>query len=229
MAAIAALALLAACDPAGSKSPPGAPAADATDDDRPPLPEPPGAFDFYVLSLSWSPSYCEAEGERANRQQCAEERDLGFVTHGLWPQHERGWPEYCASREPDRVPDALVARYLDLIPSAGLIGHQWRKHGTCTGLAQTDYLATVRAARNAVSLPAALADTKARQRVDPDEVERDFLAANPGLAADGIAVTCESGLLREVRICLTKALAFRACPEVDRRACRAPGTDMPAP
>ena len=32
----------------------------------------PGKFDFYVLALSWSPSYCEQEGERAPAQQCGE-------------------------------------------------------------------------------------------------------------------------------------------------------------
>lgn len=26
----------------------------------------PGEFDFYVLSLSWSPSFCEAASERGN-------------------------------------------------------------------------------------------------------------------------------------------------------------------
>ncbi|MCB1968558.1 MAG: ribonuclease, partial [Candidatus Accumulibacter sp.] len=52
-------------------------------------------FDFYVLALSWSPAYCLIEGDRANKQQCAEERDLGFVVHGLWPQFESGYPEFC--------------------------------------------------------------------------------------------------------------------------------------
>src|SRR4051794_17362205 len=63
----------------------------------------PGEFDFYVLSLSWSPSYCEASAERPSTasptsqrpdQQCAE-RPYAFVVHGLWPQYERGFPEYC--------------------------------------------------------------------------------------------------------------------------------------
>ena len=54
---------------------------------------------------------------------------LGFVVHGLWPQNERGYPEFCRTSEPDRVPDPLVERYLDLLPSAGLIGHPWRKPG----------------------------------------------------------------------------------------------------
>ena len=32
------------------------------------------------------------------------------------------------------------------MPSMGLIGHQWRKHGSCSGLSQKAYLDTTRAA-----------------------------------------------------------------------------------
>jgi ribonuclease T2 len=31
----------------------------------------PGQFDYYVLSLSWSPSFCETATGNARRQQCA--------------------------------------------------------------------------------------------------------------------------------------------------------------
>src|SRR5207253_5003662 len=57
-----------------------------------------GQFDFYVLTLSWSPSFCEAAQERSpNRkpdQQCGE-RPYSFVVHGLWPQYTKGFPEFC--------------------------------------------------------------------------------------------------------------------------------------
>jgi ribonuclease T2 len=50
----------------------------------------PGEFDFYVLSLSWSPSFCEAASERgrSGRSQDAQcgGRPFSFVVHGLWPQ-----------------------------------------------------------------------------------------------------------------------------------------------
>ncbi len=32
----------------------------------------PGEFDFYVLSLSWSPSFCEAASERGNSGRSAQ-------------------------------------------------------------------------------------------------------------------------------------------------------------
>src|SRR5690349_15721016 len=102
-------------------------------------------FDFYVLSLSWSPSYCEAEGEEANRQQCSTARPYAFVVHGLWPQFERGFPESCRTDEPD-VSNATLRTLYDIMPAAGLIRHEWKKHGSCSGLDQDDYFAVLRAA-----------------------------------------------------------------------------------
>ncbi len=183
-------------------------------------------FDFYVLSLSWSPSYCEAEGEDANRQQCASERPYAFVVHGLWPQFERGYPENCPTGEPD-VTNATLRTLYDLMPSAGLIRHQWRKHGSCAELAQDDYFSVLRAARDAVEIPQGYRRLEAYKTLDPDVAEAAFIEANPTLPEDGVAVTCDNRYLREVRICMAKDLAFRACPEVDRRACRSNKVVMP--
>ena len=186
-------------------------------------------YDFFVLSLSWSPSYCEAEGSDANRQQCGTGRDHAFVVHGLWPQFESGWPEFCDSAEPARVPDATVRQMLDVMPSAGLVGHQWRKHGSCARMSQQDYFSVVRAARERISIPTRFARSAKRVEIKPDDVEADFIAANPTMPEDGIAVTCDGRFVREVRICMTKELEFRSCAEVNARACRMPRALMPAP
>ncbi len=184
----------------------------------------PGDFDFYVLALSWSPSHCEAE-RRDDGLQCDGRGDFAFVVHGLWPQRERGWPEYCNAG--DRPSRREVDGVLDLMPSRGLVRHQWEKHGSCSGLDPAGFLALVRAARAAVTVPGPLRRVDRRTMVSPDAVEAAFRAANPGLPADGIAVTCDGGRLEEVRVCLTRDLAFRGCPEVDRRDCRAGSVSMP--
>jgi ribonuclease T2 len=181
-------------------------------------------FDFYVLSLSWSPGYCEAEGEDANRRQCS--RPLGFVVHGLWPQFERGYPENCPTSDPD-IPSEAMSELTRLIPSAGLVRHQWRKHGSCSGLSRRDYFDAVGAAWTRVRIPPGLQRVAERRSAAPVAIEAEFLAANPGMTAAGIAVTCGDGLLREVRICMTKALEFRSCPEVDARGCRASSVTIP--
>src|SRR5258705_13928713 len=81
----------------------------------------PGQFDFYVLSLSWSPSFCEQAGERGTppQDQCGE-RPYSFVVHGLWPQYERGFPEYCIVPAP-RLDRAIVSAMPDLMPAPRLI------------------------------------------------------------------------------------------------------------
>ncbi|RUM96448.1 ribonuclease [Pseudaminobacter arsenicus] len=190
------------------------------------LPKAGRGFDFYVLSLSWSPSYCEAEGEAANRQQCATGRPYAFVVHGLWPQFERGYPQDCPVAERG-VPNGTLPTLYDLMPSAGLIRHQWRKHGSCAGLPQRDYFNVLRAARGRVMIPPEFQRLRTYRSVHPDAVEGAFLHSNPGLGPDGIAVTCDRRYLREVRICMGKDLSFRSCPEVDAHACRRSKVVMP--
>lgn len=183
-------------------------------------------FDFYVLSLSWSPSYCEAEGSNANRQQCGASRPYAFVVHGLWPQYEHGYPQKCGAGD-EKVPGRILRGLSDIMPSAGLVIHEWRTHGSCTGLAQNDYFDVLRAAREKVAVPSGFRRLDAYRTLTPDDAEAEFLRANPGLPPDGIAVTCDRRLLREVRICLTKELAFRSCGKIDRRACRRRQVVMP--
>jgi ribonuclease T2 len=188
----------------------------------------PGQFDFYVLSLSWSPSYCEASAERSGRapdQQCGE-RPYSFVVHGFWPQYEKGFPEYCQVPAP-RLDRNIVSSMLDLMPAPRLIFHEWDRHGTCSGLSARAYFENTRKARAQVKIPNEYLDVKTALTVTPDEVEDAFVKANSGLSRSAIAVGCDSRRLREVRICMTKDLRFRDCEEVDRRACRRERLVMP--
>ncbi len=190
----------------------------------------PGEFDFYVLSLSWSPSFCEAAQERNNggrapKMQCAG-RPYAFVVHGLWPQYERGFPDYCQRPSP-RLDRNIMTSMLDLMPAPGLVFNEWDKHGTCSGLGPRSYFETIRKARAAVKIPAeflALADPRT---IAPLAIEEAFIKVNPGLSNAAIAVTCDRARLSEVRICMSKDLQFRACEETDRRACRRDTVVMP--
>jgi ribonuclease T2 len=186
----------------------------------------PGKFDFYLLALSWSPSFCEQAGDRPNaRLQCGA-RPFSFVVHGLWPQYERGFPESCQNPAP-YVDNRIVDGMLDLMPARGLVIHEWRKHGVCAGGSPAAYFETVRKAREAVKIPAEYQGPTRALNVKPDQVEEAFVQANPGMSRAGIAVTCNSTHLSEVRICMTRDLKFRECPGVDRRACARPQVVMP--
>nr|WP_155905253.1 ribonuclease T2 [Methylopila sp. M107] len=186
-----------------------------------------GDFDFYVLALSWSPTYCANKGDRPDGAQCGGNKSFAFVTHGLWPQYERGFPSDCfvTGRNPTR---AQVDELLDIMPSPGLIRYQWRKHGTCSGLDPRGYFEQVRAAYEKVVIPTEFQQATDQRDVSPAEVERAFVDANRGMKPSGVAVSCVRGDLQEVRICLSKDLEFRPCAEVDRRACRASRVSLPA-
>ena len=187
----------------------------------------PGKFDFYLLALSWSPSFCAEAGERPSaRQQCSAERPYSFVVHGLWPQYEKGFPEFCQNPAP-RLDRGIVSSMLDLMPAPRLIFNEWDKHGVCSGLPARGYFETVRKARAAVKIPAEFLEPKTVLHVTPEEVEEAFVKANPGLSRAGIAVTCGSTRLNEVRICLSRDLKFRDCADADRRACRRDKLVMP--
>ncbi len=182
----------------------------------------PGRFDYYVLTLSWSPTYCETEGRGRNEPQCSGGRPYAFVLHGLWPQYERGWPEDCPTSKRPFVPEALIRDMLDIMPARGLVIHEYRKHGTCSGLTPAEYFAASRRLFESLKIPARYLKPTAPITVSPQQIEDDFIATNAGLDRDMIAVACGRGKrLREVRICYTKDLALRACGpnEEQRKLC----------
>ena len=188
-----------------------------------------GQFDFYVLSLSWSPSFCAAAAERERGRtpsaQCGA-RPYSFVVHGLWPQYDRGFPEYCQVPAP-RLDRRIVSSMLDLMPAPHLIFNEWDKHGTCSGLSSHAYFELVRKARAAVKIPPEYVDLQEPLSVTPAAVEEAFIKANPDLSMAAMAIDCDKKRLTEVRICLSKELKFRDCAEIARRSCKRDQVMMP--
>ncbi len=180
--------------------------------------EPAGEFDYYVMALSWTPSYCALEGDARGSEQCDPDTGFGWTLHGLWPQYETGWPSYCrtSERNPSRADTAAQA---GLFGTSGLAWHQWNKHGRCTGLSADDYYAVSRLAYDRVVRPEIFRRLDKTYRLPARVVEEAFLEANPQLQADGVTVTCRDGYVREVRICLTRDLDPRACGRDVRRDC----------
>jgi ribonuclease T2 len=179
-------------------------------------------FDFYVLTLSWSPTHCssDAGGGRDDDLQCRSGRPFGFVLHGLWPQHEKGWPEFCDTSAPRRLKDSVMREALALSPSEKLVQHEWQKHGTCSGLSQEDYFAAAELAVESLRVPKAYKQPAQPLVTTANAVRRAFLDANPGLSASDILVTCRRNEIGEVRVCLDKELQPRACSrEVIRSHC----------
>lgn len=177
-----------------------------------------GEFAYYVLSLTWSPNWCTLEGDARGSPECDGSRDLGWTLHGLWPEHESGWPQDCLS--PWSAPSRRMTEGMaDLMGSGGLAWYEWRKHGACSGLPAGEYFALARTAYAQVARPPLLEALEQEVRLPAALIEETFLRENPQLSADGVTVTCRSGMIQEVRICLTKDLEPRRCGVELRRDC----------
>jgi ribonuclease T2 len=178
-----------------------------------------GAFDYYVLALSWSPNWCALEGDARGSDQCDARHDHGWILHGLWPQYHRGWPSFCATRQ--RTPSrALTQSMADIMGTAGLAWHQWRKHGVCSGLSAAEYFTLSRMAYEAVTRPQIFRRLDRTVRLPATVVEEAFLDQNPILEPDGITITCKDGHIQEARICLSRDLSPVPCGQDVVRDCQ---------
>jgi ribonuclease T2 len=187
----------------------------------------PGVFDYYLLALSWSPSFCENAAAAAREPlQCGPERRYAFVVHGLWPQFERGYPENCPTAI-EALPEPLARAQLDLMPSPALVARQWARHGACTGETPEAYFSAVRTFREKVRIPDDYRSLAAPLKTTGAAVEAAFVAANPGLDPEMIAVQCTRRKLRQVRICFTREGALRQCGADVRDQCGASEIVMP--
>jgi ribonuclease T2 len=200
---------------------------------QPPPKNEAGRFDYYALVLSWSPTYCETNQRGGNDPQCnrRDGKRYSFVLHGLWPQHDKGWPEFCPIRGSTFVPQPLINRMLDIMPSPRLVIHQFRKHGTCSGLDQESYFGLSRKLFESVKIPPRFDRPNQQFTITSGEVERAFLEANPTMKPGHIVIDCgaRAGRLREVRICFSREGRLRDCGgnETSRRLCTSDRITVP--
>lgn len=190
----------------------------------------PGQFDYYALTLSWSPTYCVSDAGRDDRQQCGLGRAYAFVVHGLWPQYEQGWPQDCRMRE-TWVPDDLITQMLDIMPSKKLVIHEWKKHGGCSGLKMRAYFDLTRGLFAKLRIPARYLKPQEPVVVTPEELVTDFIKSNRDLAGDMLSVQCGNSRgaarLSELRICFGKDGTLRSCGVNEKRQCRASRLVLP--
>jgi len=198
-----------------------------------PRPNAAGQFDYYALVMSWSPTHCVTAEEGRDEEQCARTDGLryGFVLHGLWPQYESGYPEACPIGRKPFVPNDVISRMLDIMPSRGLVIHEYKLHGTCSGLDPQKYYDLSRRLFRSVRIPERFQNPFETQFMSPRDIEIEFLRANPWLRPDMIAVGCSGpgNRLRDVRICLGRDGRGRACGgnEDQRKLCRADQLHVP--
>ncbi len=181
-----------------------------------------GGFDYYLLSLSLAPSFCALSSANQARVECRTLTDAAFrqtplTVHGLWPSRafagRRRQPQDCPGVSLTMLAPELQASLARFMPGgSGLARHEWRTHGTCSGLSPEGYFATV------VRL-AQVADDRIGSALRDDGLLGhdvrigDLLASigrrDPALARATV-VSCRSApgggvLIEEIRIALSKA------------------------
>jgi ribonuclease T2 len=182
----------------------------------------PGDFDFYVLVLSWSPDYC-AGSDVNDPQQCGIGKKLGFVLHGLWPQYTRGYPSDCSTTP---LPNDAQERFPNLFPNSKLYTHEWDKHGTCSGLTPAEYLTLAKTLKDSIAIPTGYRGPAKALRTTTDQLKAEFVAANPAVNADALAVQCSGSgrYLKELYVCFSREGQPLACSqEIQNDATRSCG------
>jgi ribonuclease T2 len=116
---------------------------------------------------------------------------------------------------------------LDIMPARGLVIHQWRTHGTCSGLSPERYFETVRRARERIVIPEQF------RRLE------NYTMVSPAAVEEGVSRRQSRSQARHDRRHLRQPPPARgphlhehrprlpACEEIDRRACRIPRVVMP--
>lgn len=184
-----------------------------------------GQFDFYVLALTWSAEFYQRSGNAS--QQCAENKSLGFVLHGLWPQFFIGYPLYCRNKSTLSLNN--MTRALRQFPTERLALYEWRKHRSCSRKTPNTYFEDVSRARNLFKIRYALVDPKDDQTMRLKAIYGDFFKANPNLHLGMFSINCRYGILTEVRVCISKNLQqYQFCPHVLRQSCKTSDIIIPS-
>lgn len=181
-----------------------------------------GDFDFYVLAMTWSPDFC-AGREGKDSEQCAPGRNPGFVLHGLWPQYQRGFPQNCSSVP---FPSQLKREFPGLFPNDRLYAHEWRRHGTCSGLSPREYLALAKKLKEAAPLPPRYRQLREPVRTTTAAFYQEFKAADAGIPDKGLAVFCSGSgrFLKEIFFCYDRRGKQASCsPEIMSKSARSCG------
>lgn len=165
----------------------------------------------YTLALSWSPEFCKPrKSSPSHRVQCSGDNGrFGMVVHGLWPDGQRTWPQWC--RQQNRLTPAQLRKAMCMMPSARLIARQWAKHGSCMVKKPETYLGVTRVLWESLRIPEY--DRISREDgLTAGRIRAAFADANPGIARDAVGVKLnDRGWLQELRICYSKRFRPTRC------------------
>jgi ribonuclease T2 len=217
---LALLPALTACNPRPAPAPePKPPARSSSQAVAQTTPSASQSFDYYLLNLSWSPEYCHGHPSDI---ECA--RHSTFVLHGLWPQNADGsYPQHCSNAPGPSNP----SKYSDIYPDPGLLQHEWKTHGTCSGLSPDAFFTVARQAFQSVTVPPTLVNLNHQISLPPAQILSLVSRSNPTLTSQNLALSCGNNYLTAVEVCLDKTLRPTPCGPI--RSCRANSVKIPPP
>ena len=178
-------------------------------------PRNPGAFDYYLLSLSVAPSFCTFEPEKSECRSItpAQYQATPLTIHGLWPNlahtGSRRQPQYCDPSAFSVSPEvrSQLARLMPAGP--GLANYEWRKHGTCSGLTADQYFGTEAHLAQQANTTIGAAMLAQGDTIRIADLLQAIAARDPALAT-AVIVDCRTprgggpALVAEIRVTLSK-------------------------
>jgi ribonuclease T2 len=127
------------------------------------------------------------------------------------------------------VPQSVIDDMRDIMPSKNLVIHEYRAHGTCSGLEPVQYFGLARDLYERVGIPPRFSGADRGLRLTEREIETEFLKSNAWLKPNMIVVSCRGQNLLDVRICFGRDLFPKPCgSNEEQRICRAGAINVPA-
>ena len=171
---------------------------------------------YMVLSQTWEGTFC-------NDGCCllpsgATGLTSGVTIHGLWPNYEKGYPSCCkcsyTDAEVDNYMTSNAQMYRDLntywpsLKKCKFVSYEWRKHGTCAASVYdgergyADYFNTVITLHKRWNLYKILSDAGIKPSNTTRYPATKITKAIEAAVGKTVALTCSSGKLAEIRICI---------------------------
>jgi ribonuclease T2 len=171
--------------------------------------------DYYLLSYSWAPNFCEkasASSKRAgakNFLQCGTDQSFGYILHGFWPQGslltKDRYPRACQGDQP-KISRAKLEPYLCMTPSVWLLQHEYEYHGTCMSSAKLQtpegYFNQAKILHQQLHLPA-------KELTYSSQNIQWWYQNNPHLVPGAVQFSAKS---KEWQFCFDNNFAAMACP-----------------
>jgi ribonuclease T2 len=165
------------------------------------------SIDYFRLSLSWSPTFCDGKQNLTNLFQC--QHRFGFIVHGLWPSslknQTNAHPRNC--RNEAAMPIETIKKYFCIMPSEILMQAEWEKHGTCYWKKPEDYFEQIKSLYTKIELPKNISEILNDQAIlkglKRQTIKQNFLKINPHLTSHQIDIRMSQGdkKLKEVAFC----------------------------